>query len=118
MPIFGNLTYSDDCRTYESDFVKRRISILLLLCWLCANVLAASPAFHELLHGANAGHGEHECVVTLLATGGLDSPTIATFCVNAPMMVECSALRVGDADIPAIFLGGGLSDRGPPMAGA
>jgi hypothetical protein len=34
------------------------------------------------------------------------------------MMVQCSDLLVGDADVPAIFLGGGLSDRGPPMAGA
>lgn len=98
--------------------MKRRISTLLLLCWLCANVLAASPALHEWLHGADAGHAEHACVVTLLASGGVDSPTVEPVFVIAPMLAERSDLCVRDADVPAIFLGSGLSDRGPPVVGA
>ena len=98
--------------------MKRRISTLLLFCWLCANVLAASPGLHEWLHGADAGHAEHECVVTMLAGGGVDSPAVEPVFVSAPVMAERSDLCVCDADVPPIFLDGGLSDRGPPGAGA
>jgi hypothetical protein len=99
--------------------VKRRIStLLLLLCWLFATALAGLPAWHEWLHGADAGHGDHECVVTLIANGGLDSPVAQPIIVSAPVMMERSGMAVQDSDVPAIFLGGGLSDRGPPVVAA
>ena len=40
---------------------------------LVANVLAITPQLHQRLHGAS----QHECVVTLIATGKYDHPTAA-----------------------------------------
>lgn len=101
--------------------MKRRISTLLLLCWLCAISMAASPALHEWLHGADdehGEHGEHQCVVNLIASGVLDAPTIQPILVSAPVMVERSCVSVQDSEVPAIFLGSGLSARGPPAGAA
>jgi hypothetical protein len=98
--------------------VKRRISTLLLLCWLFATALAGSPALHEWLHGTDVGHGDHECVVSLIASGGLDSGTVHPIIVIATVMVERSGVSVQDNDVPVIFLGSVLSDRGPPVMAA
>ena len=73
---------------------------------------------HEWLHGADAGHGDHECVVKLITSGGIDSPVALPIVVSTPMMAECSCVAMRDGDVPAIILGSGLSDRGPPVVGA
>jgi hypothetical protein len=49
--------------------------VLSILLVLLLNLLAASPTLHEKIH-ADAGHAEHQCVVTLFAHGQVDAANV------------------------------------------
>ena len=98
-------------------FLKRTFSSLLLVCWLWALALAASPTLHAWAHGEDAGHEDHECVAKLIATGGCDAPAIAPALVVAPVAFVLVALPLRDTDAPVVLLIGGPSERGPPVVG-
>jgi hypothetical protein len=51
---------------------KPALSGFLVLLLLLLNVLAASPALHELIH-KDAGQADHACVITLFTHGHVDS---------------------------------------------
>ena len=57
------------------------LGFLLIFFVLLLNLLAASPALHELLHH-DANHAEHQCAVTLFAHG-----SVATAIVDIPATV-------------------------------
>lgn len=74
--------------------------ILSIFIVLLLNLLAASPSLHELLH-PDASHAEHQCAVTLLAHGQMDSPTMDVAAVVPVQPVEflpsCHRAVIGDA---------------------
>jgi hypothetical protein len=50
------------------------VALAITLAVLIASMLAITPHLHQRLHGA----AQHECVVTLIATGKYDHGTTAT----------------------------------------
>jgi hypothetical protein len=98
--------------------VNGSVSSLLLACWLWALALAASPALHDWAHGEKDGHGGHDCVATLLASGGCDAPDAAPLVATTPLHVDLGTLALRGCDAGSLFLIGGPLERGPPVAGA
>jgi hypothetical protein len=80
-------------------------------------VLAASPHLHQLFH-RDADHGSHECVVTLMISGGSDGPP-------APQVLETGAILLTSfnfspethfTDVSPLFLSARVFEHAPPVA--
>ena len=97
-----------------STRLKRITSTLLFGCWLWALALAAAPELHEWLHGEEAGHDDHDCVVRLLATGGVDAPDLAPVLAVAPVDFVSVAMTLPNCDVASVFLVSGTLEHGPP----
>jgi len=81
---------------------------------LLIDLMAASPALHELIH-VDAGQPDHHCTVTLFAHGQVDSavceivaPTISIRWIN-----DCPPVTVPFVDPLVVFLPPG---RAPPSS--
>ena len=98
----------------SSPFLKRLTSILLFCCWLWALALAASPELHAWLHGEEAGHDDHDCVVRLLATGSCDAPGVEPVLAVAPVEFVVVSLPLRGSDVAVVFLVSGKLEHGPP----
>lgn len=86
----------------------------LVTAFLFALTLAASPQLHAWLH-PDAGSPDHECAVTLLATGKYEQ-------AGAPLVVIAPQPAVFFAKLPALapvwvpapFLGAAVFEHAPP----
>jgi hypothetical protein len=93
-----------------------------VVCILIANllivvVLAASPHLHQVFHH-DADHGSHECVVTLMISGGSDGS-------SAPRVLEAGAIfptsfnfspEAHSLDVTPLFLSAHVFEHAPPFA--
>ncbi|MGH8094788.1 MAG: hypothetical protein ACREIF_15170 [Chthoniobacterales bacterium] len=86
----------------------------LLSAFLFALALAASPQLHARFH-ADAGSPDHECAVTLIATGKYEQ-------ASAPLVVVAPQPAIVFEKIPALapvwvaapFLGARILEHAPP----
>jgi hypothetical protein len=93
-----------------------------LVCLLIANLLVgvtltASPKLHELLH-RDADDGEHQCVVTVMLSGGSDdSPVPQVFDVGALFASAPDFLpEIHSRDVAPLFLTAHVFEHAPPLA--
>ncbi len=99
-------------KTEAKTLAGRRFKAALLLAlFLSVLALANSSTLHHLLH-ANAGSADHQCAVTLLASGQVDAPT------GVPEIIPATAVLVFSVLPEAPLLAGVSFDlppgRGPP----
>lgn len=86
----------------------------LLAAFLFALALAASPQLHARLH-ADAGASNHECAVTLIATGKYeqaDAPPVLVSPQPAVVFEKIPALAPVWVAVP--FLGARIFEHAPP----
>ena len=86
----------------------------LLLAFLLALGLAASPQLHARLH-PDAGSPDHECAVTLLAAGKYeqaDGPPVLI--APQPAVVFAKIPEFAPVWVAAPFLGGAIFEHAPP----
>jgi hypothetical protein len=96
---------------------QNAVVYLLIAHLLVAVALAASPQLHQLFHH-DADHSTHECVVTLMISGGSDGSP-------APQVLEAGAILptsfnffpdAHSPDVTALFLGAYVFEHAPPFA--
>lgn len=83
-------------------------------CVLLAGWMAASHDLHERLH-KDAGHDDHECLVTLISGGGMDHAVIAPVMVMPPLMVVGTVRTLHSQWVQPLFLDAGVLEHGPPV---
>ena len=106
------MTRIRDVKGWQNAVVCVLIAHLLIV-----GALAASPHLHQLFHH-DADHGAHECVVTLMISGGTDGcPT--------PQVLEAGAIlttsfnfspEAHSPDVSPLFLGARVFEHAPPVA--
>ena len=96
------------CRTF--------IASALIAHLLAIVAMAAGPQWHEMVHH-DAGRGDHDCAVTLFASGSADAAGAPP--VFAVAALECvEVLRMEQAR--EVFLArveGRIRERAPPVSG-
>jgi hypothetical protein len=97
--------------------LQNAVVYLLIAHLLIVAVLAASPHLHQLFHH-DADHGTHECVVTLMISGGSDGS-------SAPQVLEAGAIlptsfnfspQAQSPDVAPLFLSAHVFEHAPPFA--
>jgi hypothetical protein len=79
-----------------------------------ALVFAVAPHLHERIHN-DAATAQHECAVTLVATGKCqqnDAPVLVSAPLPAVQFSKTSALQ--SVWVPAPFLGASIFEHAPP----
>ncbi len=87
-------------------------ALAILVAFLFANVLCAAPRLHEKIHGT----ANHECVVTLIASGKCeqtDAPPLIFAPQPATQFSKVPALN--PIWVPAPFLGASIFEHAPPV---
>jgi hypothetical protein len=98
--------------SYKSVRSGMAAGVLILFLWVLC--LAVFPDLHEEIHH-DAHEEEHSCAVTLILSGGTETPIISTDVVYevhatvAPQIVD-------SVSIPSFFLSGYLREHSPPPA--
>ena len=96
---------------------QNAVVCLLIAHLLIVVALAASPHLHQLFHH-DADHGCHECVVTLMISGGSDG-------CPAPQVLETGAIFLAPfsysmetrfTDVSPLFLSARIFEHAPPLA--
>ncbi|HEX4666456.1 MAG TPA: hypothetical protein VH207_07645 [Chthoniobacterales bacterium] len=99
----------------EGAVVRRALILALAFQFLLGLAMMGSPWLHERLH-RNAGSEHHECVVTVLHSGGTDGTTIAP--VLAPDFNPTPEFAAVPKDqscgVASIFLRGRVFEHAPP----
>ncbi|MGH8095020.1 MAG: hypothetical protein ACREIF_16365 [Chthoniobacterales bacterium] len=99
----------------ERAVLRRALILALASQFLLGLAMTASPWLHERLH-PDAGSEHHECVVTVLHSGGTDGTTVAP--VLAPEFdpaPEFVALAPDQScEIASIFLCARVFEHAPP----
>jgi hypothetical protein len=95
---------------------RNALVCLLITEFLIIAGLAASPQLHQLFHH-DADHGDHECIVTVMISGGSDgSPT--------PQILEAGGAfptafafspELQSHDVASIFLSAHVFEHAPPI---
>jgi hypothetical protein len=78
-----------------------------------AIALASSPQLHERLH-ADAAQSQHECVVTLVSSGGCEHMPCAILVRPAPQYPEIARPVAESLSIAPLFLTGRILEHAPP----
>src|SRR5881392_1394091 len=78
----------------SNNFARALVSALVSIGFLWALALSASPQFHQRVH-KDANRAEHNCAVTMIASGSYDHAA------NAPL-VSAPAPAVQFSKIPAL----------------
>ena len=106
------MTRIRDVKGWQNALVCLLIAHLLIVV-----VLAASPHLHQLFHH-DADHGTHECVVTIMISGGSDGSP-------APQILEAGAIlptsfnfspETRFTDVSPLFLSARIFEHAPPVA--
>jgi hypothetical protein len=79
--------------------------------------LAASPHLHQLLHH-DADHADHECVVTIMISGGTDGSPVPQVLDAGTLFLTASDFspEIQTADVAPLFLGAHVFEHAPPLA--
>ena len=80
---------------------------------LFALVLSATPQLHEQFHGATAGPN-HECAVTLLASGSYHHTPIAKISLAPPVPPKTFVQNLASSPIVRAHLEFSLLEHAPP----
>lgn len=83
------------------QFGKPALAALLVGIILLLDAMAACPALHEMIHH-DAGKEDHDCAVTLLALGKMDSATCEVIIPEPTALVETVQCFVFSIFSPAI----------------
>ena len=106
------MTRIHDVKGWQNAVVYLLIAHLLIVV-----ALAASPHLHQLFHH-DVDHGTHECVVTLMISGGSDGSP-------APQVLEAGAIlptsfnfspEAQAHDVTPLFLSAHVFEHAPPVA--
>jgi hypothetical protein len=87
----------------------------LLTAFFLALALAVAPQLHERIH-ADAAASQHECAVTLIASGKYqqnDAPVLVSAAQPAVQFSKLPALN--PIWVPAPFLGASIFEHAPPV---
>jgi hypothetical protein len=96
-----------------SNLLRSAIALALAVSVLIAGWMAVSPELHGWLHH-DAGDEHHECIVTMIAAGGVDHVVIAPIIMTAPVG-DTTALKTMHSEwVQPLFLDGGVLVHGPP----
>jgi hypothetical protein len=86
----------------------------LFSAFIFALVLAVSPQLHERFH-PSAGQSQHECAVTLIATGKVEHSTVAPLVViPQPVSFFATLPALNPIWVEAPFLGACIFEHAPP----
>ncbi len=90
---------------------KPALAALLVGIVLLLDAMAACPALHEMIH-KDAGKEDHDCAVTMLALGKMDSAVCDIIIPPPPVLIETTRYFTISAFSPAI--GNLPQGRAPP----
>jgi len=88
-------------KTLLAKRIRPSLGGLLIGIVLLLNLLIAAPALHEIFH-ADAGQAGHQCAVTLLAHGKVDSAIVEIHFAAPSAFVESVSLAEFSVFSPAI----------------
>jgi hypothetical protein len=102
-------------RPREAKGWQRAFVCALIAQFLVIAGLAASPHLHQLLHH-DADQSGHECVVTVMLSGGSDDVAPPAILVQAPLPADslASLLEFSPNDVAALFLTAHIFEHAPP----
>lgn len=87
-------------------------ALTVLAAFLFADLLCVTPQLHAKIHGPSVNH---ECAVTLIASGKYELGTAPAVVPVAQPFVEFSPLLTQNAVIvPALFLSAAIFEHAPP----
>ena len=95
---------------------SRALALAVIAHLVLALGMAANHEIHEWIHG-DAEHEEHECVVKLLLHGGCDTVVVEEPVIAVRPLAREPALALALADVPSVFLTGGVLEHAPPRRG-
>jgi hypothetical protein len=99
----------------EAKTWQRALTLALVLQFLLGLAMTASPWLHERLHH-DAGNEHHECVVTVMHSGGTDGtmvpPILAPNFLPALEIIAISQDTTGE--VASIFLRARVFEHAPP----
>jgi hypothetical protein len=100
-----------DAKAWQNAFACLLTAHLLIVV-----ALAASPRLHQLLHHG-ADHGDHECAVTMMISGGTDgSCGSPVFDANAIFPIAFgSRPDMHSRDVAPLFLDAHVFEHAPPI---
>lgn len=95
--------------------MNRRVAVALaaLSSFLFAFVLSAAPALHEHLH-SDAGHPQHECAITIVATGIEAGDAPLTVAAPQPVSLFSTVAALHPVWVPALFQRARVFEHAPP----
>jgi hypothetical protein len=86
-------------------------TLAILAAFLFANVLCVAPRLHEKIHGA----ANHECAVTLIASGKYEQSDVPPFIFAPQPAAQLSKLpALNPIWVAAPFLGASIFEHAPP----
>lgn len=89
-------------------------AIGLLVSLAFAIVLAVSPQLHQRIH-IGAGKSQHECAVTLIASGKCEhAPAAPLIVLPQPIAHFTTIPTLSPLWVPALFLGASVFEHAPP----
>jgi hypothetical protein len=93
------------------------LACLLVADLLIVGALAASPQLHQLVHH-DADRADHECVVTIMVSGGSDgSPVPQVLDVGAILPMAFDFLpEMHSRNVAPLFLSTHVFEHAPPLA--
>ena len=94
--------------------LRTALAAALALCVLVAGWMAASPELHEHLHH-DAGHADHTCLATMIASGGCESVVVAALFVAAGLAWTGTFTQLCTHWVRPLFLDDGVLEHGPPV---
>ena len=99
----------------SSRLCRSTVACGLLASFFLALLFAASPQLHERIH-ADAAGSQHECAVTLIASGKYqqsDAPVLVSAPQPAVQFSKIAALN--PVWVAAPFLGASIFEHAPPV---
>ena len=92
--------------------LRRGVALALVLAVMAGVAMAASPRLHEEAHD-DADHADHECAVTLFASGGWHDAAPVIVVAPEPVLVPDDAV-VERQRIVSSFRFSGILEHAPP----
>ncbi len=98
--------------------VRKGVALTLLVAILAVVVMASSPRLHEEAH-EDADHADHECAVTLFASGSAADQVVVPEVLTGLYLRWVETLRM--EVVREVFLArsdGQIRERAPPVSAA
>jgi hypothetical protein len=87
-------------------------TLAVIAAFLFANLLCATPQLHEKIHGQSLNH---ECAVTLVATGKFELGAAPLLAPLSDSTAEFSRVITRPAvSVPSLFLNAAIFEHAPP----